>query len=152
MLRAWGQGLVEARKKGRRKGDKKLRTRRPAVALPYLLSTGSQLVRTRNAPRQVQALLFDSTGLGGGGDTLDGRHRPGHPQQPLRGGSGDGAPQGNSLGTSPWIQRGCTGMGMGNQLVPEDQGVEGGFRPQPWEGLGWRGERPDLPPAPPLID
>lgn len=74
--------------------------------LPHLLGTGSCSSETLSAPGRVQVLLLGIVGLRGGGDALDGWHWPGHPQEPLRGATGDGAPQGNSSGASPRILRG----------------------------------------------
>ena len=100
MLRAQEQGLVKDRKKNRRTG-------RQDSEQPYLLGTRSQLLGTLMAYGRVQALLLGYAGFWGGGDALNGRHRSGHPQQPLRGGPGDGSPQENSFGASTGIQRGC---------------------------------------------
>lgn len=109
MLRDQEQGLVTEGWEARLR----------AVQLPYLLGTRSQLLGTLTACGRAQALPLGSAGFWGGGDALNGWHWPGHPQQPLRCGPGDGGPQGNSFGASAGIQSGCMGWGWGVSESPE---------------------------------
>lgn len=103
---------VQEQRSGR-KGWKDRPARGKTVEPPYPLSISAQLLGTLAAPGRVHVLLLGSAGLGGGRDALDGRHRPGHSQQPLGGGAGDGTPQRDSFGASPRVQGSCTGVRMG---------------------------------------
>lgn len=124
-LRAQEQGLIKDGRKDNR--EERLRE----VGSAYLLGAGFPPLRPLNARRRVQALLLGSADLRGGGDALDGRHRPGQLQQPVSSGPGDGTPQGNPFGASSRIQRGLWG-GDGDKVSSRSSEA----------GLGWVGRGP----------